>query len=612
MLTRADVNKLNYLYLGLLFFLIGLLFIFSTSLREDWVVGTWSKESLCPTNCVNKHDWCTATSIIFVQNWFKESPLKHKFMLMATPKSIETPSMREQVVYSAYPPGAYLLLYSWFLLIDIFSTDHDIADSPVSQILSLTALNYVLHALIVFLLCATVFMLMRRLRFNHLNALLMAMIPAIIFYLTPSLLFWYHILWSPDSVVILFYVLYVYLEMSRAVYGDKIPLSLRIIQPLVMFCGVFTDWLFVFLVLVVYLMRMRAGEIVSLTSRARFFTFMRQSLVFSAPMLIAILIWAGQLAIFFTAGGEFTLDDKRLEIERMMNSGQYDLGTALLQRLGVLYGLAHYLQNIYHALGSYLTLGYGVFGLLILAFTFYLVVRSKDFEQTHILKHLYLLMLVPCILHVLVFNNHSWAHNFSMLKFSLPLSVAIVVAVIILCKMFGRNIRAPLFRIKNIQIYKATVICLLSALCYSSVHVFAQGSLTKFFAKPDYHFIAVGNYVRKNTAFDDVAFSTSIVIPALPPHLLSISGKRIYYADNLDWVYDRVENFTENFNIKIFFSDENSKPEVFILDEFLQEQGFATDLHTVADKSHSNYGFLRFSGQKFLAWYKQGISSAAN
>ena len=555
------------------------------------------------------YEWLTAHALIHTNNWLQENPLHLRFALFHTPRAIETQTFAERTYYGSYPPGAILPLYLMINALALFNPD--ILHDRELQLNMILAWNHTYHLMLTLVLCFIVYQVLRRSRCDTLNATLMACTPAIVQYTNAHSIFWFNLIYSFDQAVLLPCALYVLLELASGKKSAAQPLEsgkksaaqplesgkksttqplaqhdanvtrkIKTAQALLAFYGTLTDWLFVFFVGFVYLLRVVDGDIAWPRSLKTCSNFLRRSFLFFLPSCCAIIFWLYQVQHF---------------------GSPTDLGGKLISRMGLdIANFALWVEALASGIFFWPELGYGKTGLVLLYSTLYIAIRLRlRGKNTNTVAYqtanCYLLLLVPCLLHLLFFVFHSWDHLLSSLKLSLALSVLFALLPNML--MHAKH-TYTLFQLKGRPIYVTTVIVLVMALSFGYLR---NRDATKFFALPDPGFLLTGNFIRNNTEWQDVVFSRDPVAPFKPPQMQSIAGRIVHVITNLDHVYQVVHDIAEDFTIKIFYYPHHGKHEINRLTEFLTTQNIPTSV--VEDNKAG--GLLAFDGKAFVHWYRQ-------
>ena len=609
MISFGDLNPNNRTLLCLLLiaFFTALLFFNSIALREYNLHATYSKGTLqlCE-GCKTRYEWHTASMLVYVNNWLQEGAWNLRFALFDAPRAVEFGDHSQRFFYPAYPPGAVLPVYLLFRAIDGIGSVDNFADDRSKQLLTIIAYNYLLHLLLALLLCFSVFLILRHLDFDYLNATVLACIPALIQFHNAHSMYWHHMLYTFDAAVLLPYVAFVFLELLRLVKSSRaIDITVQILQPLLLFYGMLTDHLYVFVALTVYVLRLLRRDIVPPRSLSTALRFVGRSLVFFAPALVAWGLWMWQVSYFseqsfFTAVADSgkTRDD-------------YDLVAALLFRTGIEQHPEHYFHYLRHALYTWLQEGYGVTGVLMLYATIYVVwrgrrVATRALKFDRIVVGAYVLLFVPCLLHTLFFLHHAWNHVFSALKFSSALSLSFVVFPLLVLQLRGKSPRTVVAQLAGrANIYATTALALALTVFYIYLQIYDRNPLTHFFRPPDFKYMVLGDYVRANTDYEDVLFSSSVSMPIAPPQALSMSGKVVYRVNNLDYVHLLVRDIEEDFRVRFLYLYHETE-EIEQLRDFLQQH----NLQPVTAERENIGGFLSIDGQAFVRWYERAVPEA--
>ena len=390
------------------------------------------------------------------------------------------------------------------------------------------------------------------------------------------------------------FALYALLEFLRT-----FPLSSRIaqackgLQPLLMFYGVLTDWLFVFVAITVYATRLARRETAPPVVKRTLLLQMKQAILFFAPALAAIAVWIFQIAHTNLASAPVSAEGLTLI-------------DVFVERTGIAGVVDDYLWYLKTSFITHIKNGYGASGLIIIFATFYLATRGRKFmkNRDNTIKQaivLYLILLVPCIIHNFIFIQHSHDHIFSALKFSLALSFAFVLLPIFVLQITHRNHLLPALQIVNEDrsITWVTIVSLSASLLYGYAQIHAKHSVTKMFAKPDYRHVLVGDFIKQNTNYRDVVFSDFYCLyPRYNTITTHFTHKVIYCANNLDDTYHRTKNIAEDFSIKILYRSAD-KQEADRLTAFLNFHDILVD-----NIREEELGLLAFDGKKFISQYE--------
>ncbi len=606
MISFGDLNPNNRAALCLLLiaFFTALLFFNSIELRERNLHATYSKGTLqlCE-GCKTRYEWHTASTLVFVNNWWQEGAWNLRFALFDAPRSVEFRDFDQRFFYPAYPPGAILSIYLLFLAIDGSGLVSNFADQRGKQLLALTSINYLSHLLLATLLCLIVFLILRHINFDYFNAAVLACTPALIQFHNAHSMYWHHMLYTFDSAVLLPYVAFVFLEILRMTKSSRaVGIIVQILQPLLLFYGMFTDWLFLFVALTVFVLRLLQQDMVWPRTFNTALRFVGRSVVFFAPVAVALGLWIWQVSYFSQQSFFTTLADGR--------ATNYDLVTAMQFRTGIGDHPENYIHYLRYALYGWLQEGYGLTGVLLIYMTAYVVWRGRKITTTtsavkfdRVVISSYVLLFVPCLLYTLFFLQHAWHHVFSALKFSSALSLSFVVLPLLILQLRGKSSRLVVARLADkVDIYAVTALALAGAIFYVYLQIYDRRPVTHFFRAPDFGYLVMGDYVREHARYEDVLFSDSVAMPIQPPQALSMAGKVVYYANNLDYVHLLVRDIEQDFRVRFLYLHHQSK-EMEKLRGFLEQH----DLHTTSQEHENVGGFLSIDGRAFVRWYEQTV-----
>ena len=570
----------------------------SVTVRERWIVPTFMSFQ----NYYQRHRDVTAFHLGFVNNWLKEGAFHLNFGLYMHPASVEMPTLDKRNFYASYPPGLIIPIYLLFKTLDFTGIFPNIYEKRGTQLLLLTLYNYLMHLLLALVLCFLVFFICIRFGFDRLNSVLLAIIPAIVQFHNANSLYYHHAFYNMELAIMFPFTLYVFLEFLRAYYvSPRILQIVRILQPLLMFYGVLTDWLFIFVAITVYATRLIRKEISIPASLPFLLQWLKHGILFFTPALAALAVWIFQIAHYLQNVGHTDLATATI------SAGNMKLFDKLVERTGLADGVNDYLYYLKTTFITHIKNGYGISGLLIIFATLWVATRGKKFmknrnNSTNQATTFYLIFLVPCIVHNLFFVSHSHDHIYSSLKFSIPLSFAFALMPILVLQMVCKNHLLPSLQItaSGRNIAWVTIISLSSALLYGYIQIHDKHPVTKMFSSPDYSFMLVGDFVKKNTNYQDIVFSDFHYLTSdYNTVTVHFANKIIHYARNLDYVYQKTNKIEQNFTIKILYNME-SKSEASNITDFLNSNNIP--VNNIQEENLG--GLLSFNGKKFLSWYE--------
>ena len=253
------------------------------------------------------------------------------------------------------------------------------------------------------------------------------------------------------------------------------------------------------MIIAVYVMRLIRKEIALPASWQEVLLWVRQSFLFFAPALAAVGVWLSQIAPYIhnttytsPAARGATVGEMPLFFDR------------ILARMGVADGIDYYILYLKRAFVIYIQDGYGLTGIIMIYTTLYAATRGRKFmdKNNHNIRQattIYVILLIPCLIYNLFFLQHVAAHIYSSLKFSLALSLAFVLFPVFILQMVSKDHLLPIGQIVNTArtISLAAAIAFSSSVLYAYTQIFDREPVTKMFARPDYTYPAMGNFVKK-------------------------------------------------------------------------------------------------------------------
>src|SRR5215831_3559602 len=421
--------------------------------------------------------WNTAHSQLIVDNWLENGFWNERGISFLNPPSSEFPSLLSRNPYVSFPCGAQLLPFVLAKALGVHVTP---------GFFHLWGLAW--HGVIGWLLICG--LLLFNANDKEPERTLGAFLPGFLWLGTRGPLTFFPTLWFADHAVLLPFVLVGLAEvivahgLLRERYRRWITWSL----PGLIFWGTYTDWLFVFFCVVILLYRLLRHRDV----RAIFPAFVRQVAI---PAALAVTLFLLQL--FWVLGPHFVSALlERFLVRSVDTAGAFKRHDSLLWHV---YG--HFVQ----AMGG---LTIALTGLALL----WLCARPRTIPSP--LKDVLVLLSVPSVLLVLIFRQHSAVHQFTIVKFMIPICI-------LLGDILPRALTLP---------HKQSI---LAMLC--SLFLLYEGRQYWIAVDPpvDRQALAWEEAVRRHFGYYDVLFTLepSLEIPEKPPGQLARSRKRIYEFD---------------------------------------------------------------------------------
>jgi hypothetical protein len=463
------------------------------------------------------------------KNWYFESPFKIKFAMLESPNSIEFQNLKEREIYVSYPVGTLIPIY---LICKIFNK----APSP-SIVMRYNLLN---HFLIAFILSVTIFVFQLMLKIDQKIALIISFIPASLMILLPGPLYFFQNVYFSDMAVILPLVIFLALEVSlwlplKGNWEKKIRLTQRVVG----FFGVFTDWLFLFFLVVVYVKRIFLKEI----SFVNFKSFFVGTVRFWLPTFLAVALFLIQIV---------SLD----QIQPMVEKAIMRAGIEHEQTLKCDPSQNKY-DNGY--INQYLVQHYGDFApdvawgalelflvLLVLIPVVNLFVKMKITREIKQTMAFIAMILLTCFVQYYGLVCHSNAHHFSVLKFSMIYAaVGFVLIPLLVILLLSQYLKKPIHTYIGIYLFVALA-------CGGFFLGSNHKKMGDIFPAANPNLKKLGEFINHNTKYEDVVISPDLNLYSNPPQIISYTMKRVYQYSNLHDMKPWLSHMPPGFRVKVF------------------------------------------------------------
>lgn len=488
----------------LLFFTL-ILFLFSIPPRKPWM-GVLSE---------NGHQWVTGHSLLISRQWFFEGPNKFDFGLPWNPKSIEFPDIKSRGIYSSFPSG---MIWPIYLISKVLNHQPNIT--------MVMRYNLINHFLVAYILSCISYIILNKNGISKCKSLFFSTLVSVITLFSPGPFYWFQNTYFSQEAIILPFCLIILFETLKT-YQSKYVKTINIFQSLTLFYALYTDWLAVFIVVVLI-----ANQFFHRNHKIK--TFLINTLHITIPSIIFLLLFIYQTISLSSLS---SLMDKFLFRTAVSNSGK------------------DYITNFFnqfwkgHALEAF---GYSnLLPLLILMVFFILSIIKKFINKKNTqnkIKFLSLvnLLLIPNLLEIYILKNHSAIHNFTALKLVIPISLSIPLILIFIKNWFDYDITNisinGLFLSISDKKYPIKVPILFILLLSFGIFLIKNPQKFNHFQKPNYLFNDISEFIRNNTNENEIVFSPNFQIPVIPPQRLSLSLKRVYLIENIDQIQEKIKN----------------------------------------------------------------------
>jgi len=519
-------------------------FAYSVRLRRPWF----------NTSPVCIESWLTSQPVLWSRQWYREGALRLRFGLYLDPDSIEFPTQQSRGVYSSYPPGVLLPVYAMSTLL---------GREPSMAIMM--AYNLFGHFVITVLLSLLAFAFLRSIRTSYVDAFVLATIPIFVELFLPAPFFHHQTSYFHDVSVLPLFVLYVALEFVRdRSAGRRTRAILSLLQAVVAFFGILSDWLFAFVALCLYAKRFVTGEIMPFretNAKGAVVAFTSRSARFWFSFVLALSLFSLQLYHFGRFGALYAKFRERTGIQ----------GGSFLAFGKRNHFWDHHMARGYGETGRLLVYLSMIVLAVLLAYAAWRLVRRKAPNRPlNRAVTLMFLILAPCALQVTFLRQHSAHifHFFATAKFAIPLAVIpFVVLPVAVLAAFNLNLATfSVARIRGLfarrdpagQPRWSLLPPLLVVL--AAHYVYGESpNLTKLFLEPPEHDpIAIGRFVDEHTVYEDVLFTQDVDLATENmPAGLAYNMKHVYRVMSLRQIHDKLEEVQGEYVVNFLVREES-------------------------------------------------------
>ncbi len=485
---------------GLLTLVTVAVFSYTVHIRRPWF-GTvsdvdWSLQQL------------TASTLKWSRIWYREGALHLRFALLENPESIEFPTLAGREPYVSYPPGSTLPIYA-------ISRVTGQEPNPAM----IMGYNLASHFSIAWLLSLVAYVALIRSGISALSAVLFAAIPPVVALLCPGPLYFLQNVYAMDTGVLLPFAVCLLLEvLPRSALPRRLLPGAAAVQWVAFLLGYLTDWLFVFVGLTFYAVRLFRSKIPTRSARA----FLASSFAFWSPAAVAAALFLGQLHYVGGFSAFFQRGASRAGLGANMRESFADCVTIIVRE---------HMDWSYGALAAPLLVGSAT---MLLGLAFWSFAPGTPGHVRDRLGPVFALsanVTLPCLLQMLVLWQHSAQHAFSVLKLSfalalIPFVLVPAAAVLVVTKRRAGGGAKP--RSRAVRAVPALVasVSLVASLGFA---LHAHGQYRRVFPRPSPHLAAMERFFeRAEIGRDDLLVSPDFEIRALPAFLSSHTLKRVW------------------------------------------------------------------------------------
>jgi len=179
--------------------------------------------------------------------------------------------------------------------------------------------------------------------------------------------------------------------------------------------------------------------------------------------------------------------------------------------------------------------------------------NKKIYEDINNTLYIIGILAIPCFLQILTFKDHTFFHEFSVLKFSvLYATIPFVFTPLLLYLVFKHS----KFINNNLKGRKINGLLILSLLCLTMVSglvVYENPDKTNLFPDVNDNIKLLGNSINKNVGYNDIVFSPDFEVRMNPPQIISYSMKRVYKVNSTDEIKEKIKNIEGDYRVVILF-----------------------------------------------------------
>lgn len=449
-------------------------FAYSLQLRAPFL-GTLSD---------NHHQWLTASTIGFVENWEEDGFWNDAGITMELPKTIDRQYLKDRSPYISYPSGSTIQIY---ILKQLFSS-----------LPTLTLIQYfdLFNQLAVALVLASIIALSA-----PAYPYVFATVTAIVYTLHPMPMYWHSVVYFADQAIILHFSLILLLELLIRKREPSKRSRLMILQSIMLAIATSIDWLGVMLTTALGIMRLASPLDKKLSWKYLFYTGLQLG---TGPMLV-LLIWIKQ--VYIVDGIGF------LRWNFSYRTGSNSFASPLGRFCNIF--ITPFLRNRFAEVD--VAVIYGGF-----LFCVYRFIRNRKDAAICVS----LIAILTCIMMGYFFAQHTYEHDFTCLKFVVPLALIGYgllpsYAVAALGKKLSHMRLAPI-------LYLFALACTAIIINYKT-----YSNWKVFFPKPHVYNQDLAEWIRKNATFNDVYVSKDFLIPNVPPQKIALSRHSVYNFANV-------------------------------------------------------------------------------
>ncbi|MGE5549897.1 MAG: hypothetical protein ACM3ZC_05115 [Bacteroidota bacterium] len=346
-------------------------------------------------------------------------------------------------------------------------------------------------------------------------------------------MYWHQNVFFADQAVMLPFAAILYAEVLRDIQIDSRKRKIiSIIQAIFFSYGVFTDWFMLIVCVFVYMKRIISKNITINIG------FIKNTFTFWLGPLISLAIFAVQLTYSH-------------QWRQFVQKGTTRMGIN-----NIWYNFEEFSRKFwsytifsgYGALSIWMTWGCLIFFIIVSIKLLLRLFNDHDRKIASWFVSICGISLLPCLTHVYILREHSYIHDFSALKFSIPLSILPFTLVPIY--MLSNRLRP-----ENLSLgwpnKKTRTIFLIALMSFTATSLYA------FQIHPQFRSFFLGSNLNSDNleqfgnyyGYNDVLVSTDFSLPPNPPQLIAYTMKPVHYIRSQADVFRLTEPIRERYKV---------------------------------------------------------------
>jgi len=452
------------------FFLYFLAFIFTAILT--FMI---CKNHLGTLSSSAPHQWLTASTVNFVENWESDGFLNDKAMMLELPKSIENSTFESRKPYVSYLPGAALEIT---LVKKIF---------PSSSTLVLTQIFNLCNQFLISLVLAFI-LFYGSSSLPGLYRYLMALAVFITWQSLPAVIYVHSMVFFSDQAVLLPFCLALLMEL---IIRKRAAMPAYLLQSFILSWATLCDWL--------------AIPLIASILAFRFLSPLKNRRLFDSAQLMLL---PACILIFFALQLYHTHLWQLLMQRFSLRSGLYDASD---------WFLIHFIRGFFVA-----SLGMVNFMILLGSMIYIYYLFFKKSEKMPELVVVSAIAMSACIMHAFILTNHTLVHaTFSIVKFYFLMTL-LAIGVI------------PILLINAYKSISLAIPVMIFAAWYHFITIPESHAKTLLAFNSYVNYQEIAFWLEKHSGFSDVFISKQISIQANPPQAIALSKKSVHTFASLD------------------------------------------------------------------------------